>query len=142
MEIFPFKALFFDVFCFLSRTLPNTCVLQAKPGQEKKRQKKHGKNNESNCPPERAICKPHNRGLEGPRARPPGLTGEEPQPGSSPGLMPLLRGLSSEWIMPPSVGPSVRASAPLLGESGNLETIAFAPYCLKFQEVTIVFCTT
>ena len=46
-------------------------------------------------------------------------------------LMPVSRGLSSEWIIPPCV----RASP----SSGKLKTYGFALYFLKFQKVTYVF---
>ena len=64
-------------------------------------------------------------------------TGEQPRAHASP-----QRAELGVDFMPPSVRPSVRASAPLLGESGKLETIAFATYCLKSQKITIVLYTT
>ena len=118
LEIWPFKELFFNVFFFVffSRTLSNTCVLQAKPGQEKKTTKKNRKKM-SQIAPLRSNLQASQPRSGRASCQAPGLTGEQPQPGSSPGLMPLLRGLSSEWIL--CLHPSARLSVRPPPSSGN-----------------------
>ena len=110
--------------------------------KKKNVKKKKRKKNESNCPPEEQFASLTTAVWKGlvPGARAhwgAAPTGEQPRAHASP-----QRAELGVDFMPPSVRPSVRASAPLLGESGKLETIAFATYCLKSQKITIVLYTT